>query len=287
MSGHTVRKEFLQEFKGLRAYSRWLAIAIVVSYFLQLVVAIGLGYWILQSPLTLPTGIALVMLIFFIGTRLRGFNNIVHECTHYAFSAHRGDNVVIGSFCSSMIFGCFVNYRDDHMTHHAHVGDYEQDKDLQTIQDFRFEDPLTTRRILKYLITPLLGLHLPYYLKFDMSGSDGVLYRAMKFGLIALGIVLLVIDPVPALLLVWLPYLWVFPTLNFWTDCIDHAGLVGKTDELEASRNFILPLQLRMILFPRNDCYHLVHHLFPQVPTRHFADCHKRLMKNPEYREHG
>jgi fatty acid desaturase len=287
MSGHTLRIEFLREFKDLRANPRWLAIVIVASYVLQLVVAICLGYWILQSQLTLPTGIALVMLIFFIGTRLRGLNNIVHECSHHSFSDHRDDNVVLGSFCASMIFGCFATYRDEHMTHHAHVGDYERDKDLSGIRDFRFEDPLTPGRVLKFALMPLVGLHLPYYLGFNLSGRDGEAFRVMKLGLIALGIVLLVLDPVPALLMVWLPYLWVFPAINFWTDCVDHAGLVGSKDELESSRNFLLPLRLKVILFPRNDCYHLVHHLFPQVPAHHLEACHKRLLANPEYREHA
>lgn len=284
MSGYAVRKEFMREFRGLGVNSRRMSVMIVASYVLQLMAAIGLGSWLLRSPLSLPTGLGLAVLMFFIGTRLRGFNNIVHECSHFTFTRRREDNVLFGSLCASLVLGSFADYRYEHMTHHAHLGDYEKDLDLQGIRNFRLEDPLTPKTILRHALTPLFGLHLPYYLNVNLSGRDGEPYRVMKFGLIAAAIVFLVLDPLAALLLVWVPFVWVYPAINFWTDCVDHGGIVGTGDELEASRNFVLPKQLRAILFPRNDCYHLVHHLFPQVPAHHLDACHKQLLAHPDYR---
>lgn len=274
----------MREFKGLSMYSRRKSVMIVGSYILQVIVAMSLGYWILQSPLSLPTGLALAIVILFIGTRLRGLNNIVHECSHFTFSKRREDNVLFGSICASLVLGCFADYRDEHMTHHAHLGDYDKDLDLQGIREFHLEEPLTPRTLLRHILTPLLGLHLRHYLNVNLSARDGTAYRALKIGLIATAVALLAVDPLAALLLVWLPYVWVYTAMNYWTDCIDHAGLVGSDDELDASRNFLVPRQLRAFLFPRNDCYHLVHHLFPQVPARHYDACHARLMNHPEYR---
>ena len=256
---------------------------IVTSYGLQVLAAIGLGYWLLQSPLSLPTGLGLAVLMFFIGTRLRGFNNIVHECSHFTFTQRRADNVFFGSICASLILGSFRDYRFEHMTHHAHLGDYEKDLDLQGIRAFKLEDPLTPRRVLRYALTPLLGLHLRYYLNVNLSASDGEQYRALKIGLIAAAVGFLVLDPVAALLLVWVPFVWVYSAINFWTDCVDHGGLVQSGGELDSSRNCLMPKQLGAVLFPRNDYYHLVHHLFPQVPTHHLADCHTRLLTHPDY----
>ena len=257
---------------------------IVGSYILQVIVAMSLGYWLLQSPLSPVTGLALAIIVLFIGTRLRGLNNIVHECSHFTFSERREDNVLFGSICASLVLGCFADYRDEHMTHHAHLGDYEKDLDLQGIRDFRLEEPVTPKTLLRHILTPLLGLHLRHYLSVNLSARDGAIYRALKIGLIATAVLLLAIDPVAALLLVWLPFVWVYTALNYWTDCIDHAGLVGSGDELDSSRNFLVPKQLRAFFFPRNDCYHLVHHLFPHVPARHYDTCHERLMTHPEYR---
>lgn len=284
MSGHAVRQKFLREFRVLSTHSRRASVIIIASYVAQVIAAMGLGYWLLQSALSFATGAGLAFVMFFIGTRLRGFNNIVHECSHFTFTRRREDNVLFGSICASLVLGCFADYRDEHMTHHAHLGDYEKDLDLQGIRDFRLEEPLTPRTILRHALTPLLGLHLPWYLNVNLSARDGAGFRAFKIGLIAAAVVFLVLDPLAALLLVWLPFVWVYSAINYWTDCIDHGGLVGSGDELDSSRNFLVPRQLRVLLFPRNDCYHLVHHLFPQVPARHYDACHEQLLTHPEYR---
>jgi fatty acid desaturase len=41
---------------------------------------------------------------------------------------------------------------------------------------------------------------------------------------------------------------------------------------------------VRLIFFPRNDSYHLVHHLFPQIPARHLHQAHQELCRDPSYR---
>lgn len=284
MSGTAVRHQFVREFRRLAVNRRIVAVLIVASYFLQVIAAIGLGWWLLQLPFSGYTAAGVATLMLFIGTRLRGFNNIVHECCHFAFSERREDNVLLGSICAAVILGCFRDYRDEHMTHHAHIGDYEQDRDLQRIRALRIEEPLTPRTVARHAMMVVSGRYLPYYLGVNLSSRDGQAFLVMKAGLIALAVLFLILDPVAAVLLVWLPYVWVFTAINYLTDCIDHAGLIGAGDELDSSRNLPLPTPLRVVFFPRNDCFHLVHHLFPQVPTRHLNACHDRLLSHPEYR---
>jgi fatty acid desaturase len=258
---------------------------IVMFYVAQVAAAMGAGYWLLQQPLSPLTGLGVAAAMLFIGTRLRGLNNIVHECSHFTFSQRREDNVVFGSICASLVLGCFQDYRRKHMTHHAHLGDYDKDLDLQGIRAFRLEEPLTPRTLVRHILTPIVALHLPHYLSIDLSGTDGRIYRVLKIGLIAAAVAALAFDPLAAVLLIWVPFLWIYSAINYWTDCVDHAGLVESGEELTSSRNVLMPKQLSAILFPRNDCYHLVHHLFPHVPARHLEDCHKQLMGNRQYRE--
>ena len=40
---------------------------------------------------------------------------------------------------------------------------------------------------------------------------------------------------------------------------------------------------LRWMFFPRNDCYHLVHHLFPHIPARHLGASHQLLTRDALY----
>jgi len=284
MSGHALRQKFNARVGGLTAYSRGAAIFVACSYVLQTLAAVALGRSLLHSEPTISSGVVLALLMVFVGTRFRGLNNIVHECSHFTFAERRPDNLVIGRLCASLVLGCFARYRADHMTHHAHLGDYEKDLDLRGIRAFRLEDPLTPKTVARHLLTPLVGLHFSSYLRLDLSERDGTVHQILKLAVIAAAIAFLVLEPATALLLLWFPFLWIYPAINYWTDCVDHAGLVSARDELLSSRNLAIPRPLQPLLFPRNDCYHLVHHLFPQVPARHLASLHRQLLSEPEYR---
>jgi fatty acid desaturase len=86
------------------------------------------------------------------------------------------------------------------------------------------------------------------------------------------------------------PYLTTYQIFRFWSDAADHAGLMSGATEFDRARNHTLGwAPLDWLVFPRHDQYHLVHHLFPAVPTRLLATMHARLMAAPVYaaRDHG
>jgi fatty acid desaturase len=257
---------------------------IVSAYGCAILAMIALGAYLLTLPVTIWTVALMALTTILIGTRLRGLNNIVHECSHATFSSERQDNVAMGRFCASILLKSFRRYRDDHLTHHANNGDYENDADLRAIQKFGLHDPLTARTIFRHFVTPLLGLHLTVYASINLSGDDGRFFAIFKLVLIAMIATLVLYAPFVGLLFVVVPLFYIFPTLNYWADCLDHAGLVGAEDELMASRNVLAPSVVRWLFFPRNDSYHLVHHLFPQVPARHLHRAHAELCKDPSYR---
>jgi fatty acid desaturase len=285
MSGKSVRQQFMKEFRVLRRNSETIAALTVVSYIGQMLLSVVLGYWLLQLPLSLGAGVMLAVLVLFAGTRIRGLNNILHECSHFSFCESRSGNILLGRLCASLLLNSFRDYREEHLSHHAHLGDYDNDQDFQRLRKLRLEDPLTPGTVLRHVLTALSGLHLPYYVNVNLRPGDGEAFRLLKLALVAAATGFLVLAPVEAIILVWLPFLWVYPAINYLTDCIDHGGLIDSGDELRASRNLPVPKQLRVLLFPRNDCYHLVHHLFPQIPTDHLQLCHERLLSHPEYRQ--
>ena len=284
MSGKSVRQQFMKEFRALQRNSEAIAALTVASYITQISISIAVGYGLLQLPWSAAAGVMLALLALFTGTRIRGLNNIVHECSHFSFCESRNGNILFGRLCASMLLNCFRDYREEHLSHHAHLGDYDNDQDFQRLRKLRLEDPLTTRTVLRHVLTAFSGLHLPYYVNINLRPGDGESFRILKLALIAAAAAFLLVAPVEAVVLVFLPFLWVYPAINYLTDCVDHGGLIDAGNELEASRNLPVPKQLRVLLFPRNDCYHLVHHLFPQVPTDHLGACHERLLSHPEYR---
>lgn len=283
MSAKRLREKYTRKFHGLDKYARSTAWLILTSYLVQIAAAAAFGAYLLSLSFNgwVATGIALLML--FIGTRLRGLNNIIHECSHATFSAERADNARIGKICAALLFNSFSAYRDEHLSHHAHLGDYDHDLDLQGIEDLKLHEPLTTKVVLRHAITPLIGRHLPYYLGLNMSTEDGKAYQVLKFGVLVAALVFTAVFPLTGLLFLVLPFVFVYSALNYWADCLDHAGIVATGDDLTASRNILAPGPLRWMFFPRNDCYHLVHHLFPHIPARYLGQSHALLTSDALY----
>lgn len=284
MSGRVLRSAYIRPFLGLERYRRMDAWFIVSGYVALIIVSIFFGSYLLSLPLSAWTAAGAIATATFIGTRLRGINNIVHECSHATFAESRSDNVTIGRFSAALLLKSFRKYRDDHLSHHAHNGDYEHDAEFGLIEKFGLHDPITPRTVLRHVFVPLTGRHLPMYTSINLSGADGRLFQGLKLALLAAMAIFFLLEPVAALAFVILPLLYIYPTINFWTDCLDHAGLVGAKDEIEASRNVLAPTLVRLIFFPRNDTYHLVHHLFPQIPARHLHKAHQELSRDASYR---
>jgi len=284
MSGQLLRQKFMRRFVGFSRYSRWTAWLFFSLYVAQVVGGILVGHYLLSLSLSAGTALLMVVTAVFIGTRLRGLNNIVHECTHSSFSEHRQDNVLFGKLCASLLTGCFKQYKADHLSHHAHLGDYKLDREMSVIEKFGLHEPLTKTKILQHFVTPLLGRHLKMYSGVNLSGGDGAFFLGLKIVLLIAISVSAFFFPATVVLFVLLPLYYIFPTLNFWTDCLDHAGIVGVKDELEASRNVLAPWLVRLVFFPRNDSYHLIHHLFPNLPAQHFKTAHVELCQDHSYR---
>ena len=285
MSGLFLRRKFMRRFIGMKRYSRAAAGMVVGVYLVCIFAGIVLGHFLLTLPVTWTTILLMVLTATFIGTRHRGLNNIIHECSHASFVEKRQDNVLFGTICASLLLKCFTKYREDHLSHHSHVGDYEMDHEFAVIKKFRLHEPLTSRTVLRHFLTPLSCRHLKMYTGIDLSEKDGRTFRWFKTGLLVAIAMFTLLAPLTSLFFVIAPLFYIYPTLNFWTDCLDHAGLVGAEDELEASRNVLAPAPVRLVFFPRNDCYHLVHHLFPQIPARHLHSAHAELCKDPVYRQ--
>ncbi|MGI9391321.1 MAG: fatty acid desaturase family protein [Boseongicola sp.] len=283
MSAKLLRRRYAREFGRMERYSKTIAWAIVISFIFQMALAVGLGAFAASLETSFASVFSIAMFVIFIGTRLRALNNIVHECTHATFAEHREDNATIGKFCAAILLCSFETYREEHLTHHMHLGDYQNDLDFQSIERFRLHEPLSLRVIARHIFTPLVGMHLPYYLSVDLSARDGRIYQILKFGILGIVAVVSFLFPVSMLFLI-VPFVMVFTTLNYWADCIDHAGIVAANDDLEASRNVRAAGLLRLLFFPRNDCFHLVHHLFPHIPARHLPQIHSRLLLDDLYR---
>lgn len=283
MSAKQLREKYTRKFVGMDKYARGIAWVILANYLIQIIAAIGVGALLLTQPTNGWVIFGIALLVLFIGTRMRGLNNIIHECSHATFSSQRADNARIGKICAALLFNSFSDYRDEHLSHHAHLGDYDHDLDLQGIKDLKLHEPLSVKVVLRHALSPLIGRHLPYYLGLNMSAKDGAAFQVLKYSVLIATLFFTAAFPATGLLFLIVPFVFVYSTLNYWADCLDHAGIVATGDDLTASRNILAPSVLRWMFFPRNDCYHLVHHLFPHIPARHLGASHALLTQDDVY----
>lgn len=286
MIEQTIQRKYMVGFRNLKKTAAHKAPVILGFYVFQILISMMAGYYVMQNfgP---SKYIVLPIILFFMATRYRGLNNIIHECTHFTFSEDKAQNFTLGSIAAALIFASYTTYRDEHLTHHAHLGDFEQDLDFKHRKIFGFDRDLTPSMILRHILTPVLGLHMRHYFGLDLSARDGRAYQVLKLGILAATAIAFYIDPIATSLLIIIPFAWIFSSVNYWTDCVDHAGVITKSDALEQSRNISIPKWLRVILFPRNDSFHLIHHLFPGIPSRHYDAAHEVLMEDARYRENS
>ena len=284
MTAKTLRQRHARAFIQLERYPVWVGWAIVGAYLGMIAIAIAVGAALISAPVGIGEGLIIVALMLFIGSRLRGLNNVIHECSHATLVRDRDANGRIGKFCACFTLASFDDYRREHLTHHSYIGDYERDLDLQGIERLGLHDPLTPQVIARHMVTPLILRHLPYYLSIDLSLSDGRLAQVFKLFLLGSVVASTIAFPLTTILFVVFPYVLFYTALNYWADCLDHAGLVQHGDDLFASRNILAPTWFAVLFFPRNDHYHLVHHLFPNVPARHLPDVHDKLLDDTLYR---
>lgn len=284
MSARILRQKYNRAFAGMTRYSTSLGWMIVAGYVLQIILAVSAGGFLLTIEPNWITVLMAIVVVLFIGTRFRGLNNIIHECSHATFCKKRQDNLAVGKFCAMLLFSSFSDYRDEHLSHHAHLGDYDHDMDLSGIRNLKIHESLTVWVVLRHIITPFLGRHLPYYLHLNIANRDGKPYLVGRFVMLFILAALTAVFPLTISIFFIASFVFAYSALNYWADCLDHAGIVASGDDLVASRNILAPRGLREIFFPRNDCFHLVHHLFPHIPARHLEASHNILATDAMYR---
>lgn len=224
-----------------------------------------------------------------IGSRFRALGNLMHEASHRALVRGRRANLALGHLLSLFDFTDFVDYLEEHYSHHRYIGDPERDR------DYAARRALFTRlegagRGLVW--RPLTLFHLPYYIRPVLwSRRDTWAVAAVRQGFhLTLILCGLAIGWRPMLLYYFIPYLTTYQIFRFWSDAADHAGLMAGATEFDRARNHIFRFApLNWLVFPRNDQYHLVHHLFPNLTTRGLPHMHRVLLRSPTYaaRAHG
>lgn len=241
----------------------------------------------------LPDSTLLVRLaaVLWTGTRMRAIGNMMHECSHGIFVRDPAANTRLGHLLAAFDLSSFSDYARQHTTHHAYLGDPEKDLDLQS-------RAILVARKKSFFSVITLGIYALALVPLWLSMLRPVCWARkapwwsnfLRIALLTLtGLALLLPQTrLLAFIHLVLPYLTIYQWMRFFSDACDHVFLTSESNPLQRSRNHLFRHSLiNRIFFPRHDAYHLIHHLFPSLPTCAYPAVHKKLMAHPWYKARG
>lgn len=231
--------------------------------------------------------------VFWAGTRMRALGNMMHECSHGIFVRRPQSNTQLGHLLAVLDLSSFTDYCRQHTTHHAYLGDAERDLDFRS-RHVLIHQPQSMLAVLKIILLSLSILPLwILILRPVIWAKDAPLWsNALRIVFLLVLAVALILPATQlyALMYVVAPYLTTYQWMRMFSDASDHLFLMSKEHSVERSRNHVFNAKwLNAVLFPRNDGYHLLHHLFPSLPVQMYPDVHEKLLAHSWYRErsHG
>lgn len=245
----------------------------------------------LSSAFVFLGGLALAI---FAATRLRALQNMMHECAHHSLFKRKKWNTLTGHIIGALLLRSFSKYSLDHISHHRFLGDPLRDLDLARFgEDFRINAPSNLKSCRATLFLSMAAqinqiiksLSMQLWHKKDPIWVSSI--RILIFTCLAL--ILFSSGFSWSLKISIVSTFLAYSLICVWSDFADHwvqgPDASPSKDQFHLSRNHLFRLNLMNLIFqPRNDGYHLVHHIFPSAPTDQLEQLHKTLLATePKY----
>jgi fatty acid desaturase len=234
-------------------------------------------------------GLAMLPLaLLVVANRQRALGNILHDAGHRNLCrALRVNDVIAGLLVAPLLFASLKSYRADHFKHHMQLGRAGCDPDL-------IDPPQVLPR--HWLASYLRQVFSPraWWGNFlGHLGAAGVSWSA-RAAIVAwwLGALALLLEFTGAHFTLAFIGLWllaratVFHLITTLREMCDHFGL-RPGGILSFTRDMAVRGPVRWLIHPRNNGYHLTHHLLPAVPYYLLPRAHTIFRRLPAYREHG
>ncbi|KAL8941032.1 MAG: hypothetical protein Q9216_002478 [Gyalolechia sp. 2 TL-2023] len=261
--------------KALKAISsNYIVIAVCVALSKSALGSLILSAWI--------TWLLYLSAVLVIASRLRAFENLVHEASHNNLFPSATLHLRLQFLYAFPVFRIVEDYRRSHLIHHKHLGDANKDPDI--IRFFSLGlDRLPERPLWYFFGLPMTGFLTYEYLtttfwEFWESASQRsakiIFWASLGLGLAYTGACW---DFVHYYLV---PFLVILPVTRYWAELSEHLGL-DMRGEYGGSRTNIGLLH-QWYFNPHNDGYHAVHHLCSQVPFYLLPQAHSALEKGSE-----
>ncbi|MCR4467888.1 fatty acid desaturase [Burkholderia sp. SCN-KJ] len=220
--------------------------------------------------------------VAWIGNRQRALGNLLHDAAHRNLARSNVVNDTLARlFIAPALFNSLTLYRELHARHHAWLGDPIRDPDYITVQHNPGDD--WWHPFLRALLTPAawLGSTFGHLQRVGWFQGLGILvwWAAILGGVtLAWGI-----NTAALFFGIWmLAKITVFHPITTFRELCDHfgrhpGGIFRYTRDISSHSLW------RWIIHPRNNGYHLTHHLIPSIPYHRLARAHRTLLALPAF----
>lgn len=223
-----------------------------------------------------------------IGSRMRALMNLIHQASHgQLFDNERLNRWIGRMFVAWPIYVSTTAYREEHHRHHVKLWDRELDPKVHRLIWLGLLEPESRRLpfIWKHVVLPMTLRYAPRNIIGAVRTSTERVGRIVF--VVVLGTLTVLIGGEREFLMYWVaPYVSTFQVMRYWAEMAEHSGLASDR-AWSATRNWTAALPIRWLLAPHSDHWHLVHHLYSNVPHFRLANAHRVLMRVPEYVDEG
>jgi fatty acid desaturase len=218
---------------------------------------------------------------------MRALGNILHECCHFTFVKHKSMNKLIGQFICTIEFSSFTRYQTEHLKHHRYLGENRHDVDFKKYQFLmrRFNQISLERNPMWIFVLVVFNPRNWIYSfssSFCLDRKNKKIYKLkILYGFSILFLTIFYFKFY--FLFIVLPFLTLYQAMKISSDFLDHYFEYTNVNVTLRTRNHEFKSSiLNSLFFPRSDAYHLVHHMYPNLPTKKLKSVHQHLIKKSQ-----
>lgn len=238
----------------------------------------------LLLPLQEPWAAPFALLV--LGNRQRALGNILHDAAHRNLTRNRVLNdLVTRALIAPLLFVSLSQYRELHFRHHLDLGGQNADPDLIPIPAQKARSWVVAVAANTLSLRAILGSTFGHLLD-PGAPAAGRLYILGWWAALLGGLVLASgPGPTAAMLALWLAgRATAFHVITTFREMCDHHGL-SPGGVFSFTRDIRAAGLWSVLFHPRNNAYHLTHHLLPAIPYYRLPEAQRVFSTLPEYQE--
>ena len=228
------------------------------------------------------------MAVLVIANRQRALGNILHDAGHR--NLHRAGMIndsIAHLLVAPLVFASLASYRDAHFKHHLHLGDRERDPDYLPSPEHRVVGWMENYARNVFSAPAWWGSLVGHLGSGDIRAISRLYIVGWWLVMGWLMAVLAGADFLAAFALLWMAArATIFHLITMFREMCDHFGLQSG-GVVSFTRDIVRHGVWYDLVHPRNNGYHLTHHLLPAVPYYRLPEAQRMFSRTPLYRARG